>query len=154
MNKTSLHLKLFGLFQVPMIGFAGPKIISLTRNEAVVRIKLNWRTRRRDIGSMYLGALAVGADIASGITAMACQDALKEKFSIIFKTLQCDFLKRPESDVYFTCTEGEAIEAMMKRALVSGKREAMPVKVVATAPDTLGAEPVATFTLILTVKKK
>ena len=54
----------------------------------------------------------------------------------------------------FTCEDGEAIGALVSRAIGSGEREELPVRIVATVPDKLGEEPVADFTLTLSLKRR
>jgi hypothetical protein len=152
--KENMRLKAFGIINVPLIAFASPVLESLSDSEAVVRVPLNWRTHRRDLGSMYLGALVIGADIASGIMAFQREAKSRNKYSIIFKKIESDFLKRPESDVTFRCKDGKIIDNLMAAAAKSGKRESADITVVATSPKTSGDEPVARFVLTLTVKLK
>ena len=68
--KANLYLKTFGFFKVPLIFYINPKIITLNDEEIKVAIELNRRTRNH-YGSMYFGALAVGADISVGLFAMS-----------------------------------------------------------------------------------
>jgi Domain of unknown function (DUF4442) len=152
MLRQNLILKAFGWFKVPMIGFAGPKVMVLNEEETIIRIPLNWRTLRRDLGSMYLGSLVVGADIASGLLAFMLGKQSPHEFNIIFKSLEADFKKRPQSDVLFRCAEGKRISALMEKAAESRLRESCSVEVTATAPKTSGQEIVAVFKLVLSVK--
>jgi len=153
LNKAKRRLKLFGLFNAPLLGFAGPQLLELNSEKTVVKIPLNWRTLRRDLKSMYLGALVMGADVASGLLAFSLQEKFPgKKFSIIFKKIDSDFLKRPESDVVFTCSCGKEVEAMMQKAIDTGQRQSLDVPVIATCPRKLGNEPIAKFVLALTVK--
>ena len=152
--KENLRLKAFGLLNVPMLAFASPKLVKLTDEEAVVRLPLNWRTIRRDLGSMYLGALAVGADVAAGIMAFERQARSGAKYSLVFKSLDSQFLKRPESDVLFRCADGPKIDEMLRETSRTGERAAAELTVTATCPKTSGDEPVASFKLVLTAKAK
>ena len=68
--KTNLYLKTFGFFKIPLIFYVNPKVILLNSEEIKVAIPLNRRTRNH-YGSMYFGALAVGADISVGLFAMS-----------------------------------------------------------------------------------
>jgi hypothetical protein len=152
MLRQNLMLKAFGWFKVPMIGFAGPKVVTLSDDQTVIRVPLNWRTVRRDIGSMYLGSLVIGADIASGLLAFTLAQRSPREFNIIFKTIEGDFRRRPESDVLFSCKDGSKIRALMDKAAESRQREACLVEVEATAPKTSGDQVIALFKLTLTVK--
>ena len=104
---------------------------------------------------MYFGALAAGADCAGGLIAMRLIETEgRGKVSLIFKDFHADFLKRAEGDTFFTCTQGEEIQALVRKAIESGERQNLPVHLTATVPSKLGEEPVAKFTLTLSLKRK
>jgi acyl-coenzyme A thioesterase PaaI-like protein len=103
---------------------------------------------------MYFGVLAAGADCAGGLIAMRQIREEGNQVNLIFKDFHADFLKRAEGDVLFTCEEGSAIRELVRKTLISGERENMPVHIVATVPSKLGSEPVAKFTLTLSLKLK
>ncbi len=79
---------------------------------------------------------------------------LKVRLSFVFKAVRAEFLKRPEGDVHFLCEDGEAIQALVKRANESGEREEATVHVTARVPALNGDEPVAKFEMTLSVKRK
>jgi hypothetical protein len=104
---------------------------------------------------MYFGALAIGADCAGGLLAM---DQIKRsggKVSLVFKAFQATFLKRPESDVYFICEDGQAIRDQVRRAMDSEDRITEPMVIQAAVKLADGTfEPVADFTLELSLKRR
>ena len=151
LTKMNLFLKLFGLSKVPLIAYVNPKIIACDDEQVVVKIKLNRRTKNH-LNSMYFGALAIGADISGGFLAMQIANEKKLKISLAFKAMQADFLKRPEKDVVFNCLDGKLIEQMLLTSEQEQRRVNKDVNIIATCPDTFGAEPVATFTLTLSIK--
>ena len=136
-----------------MIAWVRPIVVAQTDERCEIRIPLSWRTRNH-LGSMYFGALWTGADAAAALTGLKVAQELSEKVSFIFKDAQGEFLKRPEADVHFSCEQGREIRQLFDKANASGERENLPVQVVATVPTVFGQEPVARFTLTLSVKKK
>lgn len=152
MNPT-LRLRIFGLIKIPMLAYVRPSVLEAGADRVVIRIRLGRRTRNH-LGSMYFGALSVGADCAAGLIAMDRIQASGGGMSLIFKDFQANFRKRAEEDVEFTCIQGREIEALVDRARTSGEREEMPVTVVANAPSLGPDEPVAEFTLTLSLKSK
>ena len=80
--------------------------------------------------------------------------AMKVKLSFVFKAVRAEFLKRPENDVHFSCEDGEAIQALVRRAVETGEREETMVHVTARVPKKPGDEPVAQFEMTLSVKMK
>lgn len=147
----NLFLKLFGIRKVPLIAFVNPKIVECNPSRVAVKIKLNRRTKNH-LNSMYFGALAIGADIAGGFLAMFIADHRKLKISLAFKAVTAEFIKRPERDVLFTCEDGELIEKMIVQSMDDGSRINQEVNIIATCPESFGTEPVATFTLTLSIK--
>jgi hypothetical protein len=152
--KPTTMVRLWSLQNVFLLWLTRLRILELTEDRCVVRIPLNWITRRRDIRAMYLGTLCMGADVAAGLISFKLMTERKEKVNFIFKDLKGDFLKRAEGDVVFTNDDGAVIQDLMKRALATGERQEATVRVTATVPSKLGEEPVARFELTLSVKKK
>jgi len=142
----------FGFWKIPLIFFCRPTVEELTDRRCVVRIPLSRRTKNH-LGSMYFGALAIGADLAGGMAAMRYIEQQKAPVSLVFKDFKAEFLKRPEGDVHFICEDGEAISALVKKAMESGERENLSVRITAKVP-TQSDEPVAVMDLTLSLKRK
>jgi len=153
MSPTAM-VRLWSLQNVFFIWLMRPKILELTADRCVVRVPLNWITRRRDIHAMYLGTLCMGADVAAGLISFQLMRERKERVVFIFKDLKAEFLKRAEGAVVFTNNDGPVIQDLLRRALETGERQEATVHVVATVPSKLGDEAVARFELMLSVKKK
>ena len=151
--RDTLFLRSFGFLKIPLLYACRPSVLELNEERAVVRIRLN-RTTRNHLRSMYFGTLAIGADCAGGIIAAKMIDDARANVSLVFKDFTAEFLKRPEGDVHFTCTEGRAIADLVRKTLETGERQNLPVHVLATVPSKLGDEPVARFTLTLSLKKR
>lgn len=151
--RETFYLRAFGFFKVPLLYFTKPTVVELTDQRCVIKIPLNRRTKNH-LDSMYFGALSVGADCAGGLMAMSQIRAKGNQVSLVFKDFQAQFLKRPHSDVLFTCEDGLAIRDLVQKALETGERQHMPVRVTATAPLQQGNEPVAQFVLTLSLKRK
>lgn len=150
---ATLFLRYFGAAKIPLLFYVRPAVVELSAEAVTVKIPLRRRTKNH-LKSMYFGALAIGADLAGGFLAMQRIRESGEPVSLIFKSLHADFLKRAEGDVHFTCVQGREIAELVKAAVASGERVEMPVEITATVPALLGEEPVAKFTLVLSLKKK
>ena len=151
LTKANLRLKAFAFFKIPLIFFCRPRIIALDDSQCVIRIPLRRRTRNH-MNSMYFGALAVGADLACGYLAIDQVVRKGMKVSFLFKDMAGSFLKRPEGHVHFTCAEGEAVREMLAETERTGERVNRPLRIVATVPSISSDDPVAEFTLTLSLK--
>lgn len=149
--RETMALRAFGLAKIPLLLFCSPSVVEATDQACAVKIPLNWRTRNH-LGSMYFGALSVGADCAGGLLALLEIRRRKAPVNLIFKDFKAEFLKRPTGDVVFRCTQGEQIRQWVDEALATGERVNGTVNLLATVPK-LGDEPVAKFDLTLSLKK-
>ena len=152
-QKANLKFKLVGLFKIRMLGFVNAKLVEYTDEKTVVKIPLNRKTRNH-LGSVYFGALAVGADVTGAWIAFDYLDRTKKNVSIVFKDLQAEFLKRADGDVHFTCLDGPDVLASFKQTILDGERKNIPLTVTATVPSKYGEEPVATFVMTLSMRYK
>ncbi len=150
---ATVLLRSFSFFKIPLLFFVRPTVIQLTDATVVVKVPLGRRTRNH-LRSMYFGALAIGADCAAGLVAMKYIRNSSKNISLIFKSMNAEFLKRAEGDVYFTCDQGQEISNLVAAAAASLERFECPVQVTAKVPDKLGEEPVARFTLVLSLKQR
>jgi acyl-coenzyme A thioesterase PaaI-like protein len=146
------RVRLFAL-RVPMLLFVGPKVLELDDEGCAVGIPLGWRSRNH-VGSMYFGALCAGADVAGALNALRSARERHRGVVPLFKDLKVEFLKRADGDVVFRCRDGRRVAEAVQKAAETGERVTLPVEVVATVPRKYGDEPVARFTLGLSVKKK
>jgi acyl-coenzyme A thioesterase PaaI-like protein len=140
-------------FKIPLVMFLGPRVVRLDEAGCTLRIPLRWRSRNH-VGSMYVGAICAGAELAAGLPAARLIFGAHPKVVLVFAGIQGDFLKRADGDVHFTCTQGPEIAEAVRRADASGERVTLPVHVTCTVPSKYGDEPVARFTLGLSMKKK
>ncbi|OLQ94023.1 DUF4442 domain-containing protein [Vibrio ponticus] len=151
LRQANFYLNSFGFFKVPLIWLCRPKILQLDEEKVEVMIPLRRRTKNH-LNSMYFGVLAVGADVAGGFMAMSKAQQRGEKISLAFKAVKGEFLKRPEADVLFTCSDGLLIDQMLDDAIETGERVNKAVVITATCPDLHGEEPMAVFELTLSIK--
>jgi acyl-coenzyme A thioesterase PaaI-like protein len=152
MRDTAM-VRILGFTKIPMLWFIGPVVTHMDNSKCVIKVPLKRKTKNH-LGSMYFGVMAAGADCAGGLFAMKHIINSKQKVSLSFKEFNAKFLKRAEGDTYFTCTQGIEVEKFVQKILSQEEREEMPLEIIATCPDKFGDEPVATFTLLLSLKKK
>ncbi|KTC65260.1 aromatic compounds catabolism [Legionella adelaidensis] len=151
LTRFKFFLWYFSHFKVPLIGVVKPKIISIDDEKVVIRIPLT-RKNKNHLQSMYFGALAIGADIASGLHGFYFAQKEKVAISLAFKSLQANFLKRPESDVYFVCSMGEDVKNMVLTSKESAERINKPITVKAYTHYSTSPEEIAHFILELSLK--
>ncbi|WP_306599132.1 DUF4442 domain-containing protein [Geothrix sp. 21YS21S-2] len=150
--RRTFALRLLGWARIPLLASVRPTLEELDADHCVVRVPLR-RWTRNHLGSMYFGALAIGADCAGGLLAVERIRARKAGLTLVFKSFEARFLKRPEADVRFICEDGALIGELVERALASEERQTAPVRVRGAVRTPSGLETVAEFTLELSLKK-
>ncbi|MGQ0506514.1 MAG: DUF4442 domain-containing protein [Myxococcaceae bacterium] len=146
-------VRFVGLTRIPLLLFIGPQVLRLEEEICEIKIPLGYRTKNH-LGSMYLGTLAAGADIAAGITVLKLIREGHPKVMPIFKNMKAEFFKRADGDVVFRTTQGREIADAVKQADASGERVTVEVEVLCTVPKKYGDEPVAKFVMGLSMKRK
>jgi acyl-coenzyme A thioesterase PaaI-like protein len=149
----TMKVRAFGMTKIPLIWWVTPSVkeVSVSRTEIV--IPLNRRTRNH-LNSMYFGALAIGADLAGGLLFMNLMSKSGLKASFVFKDMTAKFLKRADGDVHFVSESGRDVEELVRRVRESPERQEALLEIKALVPKKYGTEPVAVFTLTLSVKRK
>lgn len=151
LTRLRFFLWYFGHFNVPLIGYLKPSLITLTDSTIVIKIKLTRRSKNH-LQSMYFGALAVGADLAGGMHGFYHADKANVNVSLAFKSFQAQFLKRPESDVYFVCEMGEDVKSMIFESEKTSQRINKSLIINAYTDYLHKPEEVASFVLELSLK--
>ena len=135
-----------------MIFYCRPSVVDISTKSVTVKIPL-LRRNKNHVGSMYLGALSVGADITSAMLSLSIIKESQRKIIPIFKDFYADYLKRAEGDVHFVCNQGEKIKSMIEKTISKNSRVNEKIDVLAYVPSKLGDEVVAKFSLTLSIKE-
>lgn len=153
LTKANLQLWWFGCRYIPLIGFCKPKILELTDERTVIRMPHHRHTKNH-LGSIYFGALAIGADLAGAFLVFYKARQKKLNIHFAFKDVQGEFLKRPEAAIHFISNDGALIDQMIQQSLDTGERINQAVTIDVTCPSLHGDELMAKFSLTLSVKAK
>ncbi len=142
-------LKAFGITKVPLLFATGARVTEIDSDHCVIRIPFI-RIVKNHLGSLYFGALAIGADACIGFLAAHKIYYSGEKISLVFKSFEAQFLKRAEGATLFICEQGPEIDDMIAEALTKNERVTRKIK----ARAETNGEVVAEFTLELSLKPK
>ncbi len=149
--RDTIELNLVGLTSIPLWAFIQPRVAQNDATATRVRIPLGYRTRNH-MGSMYFGVLCAGADASLGLAVVRLMRQ-REAFVVpSFKSMNAEFLRRPDGDVEFRNDSVAETAAAFERALSTGERVNLEVKCTALLAKT--REPVAIFTAMLSMKHK
>jgi len=140
-----------GLMGIPMMGYVRPRIAELSQDKVVVRVNVSRRTRNA-YNSLFLGALAVGADCVAGFFPMKFMLETGHRTLPIMKSATAEYYKRVSTYAHFTCTQGRELFELCNQVVSTGERLEAAIVVIVTAPEEFGDEPVARITQVLSLK--
>jgi hypothetical protein len=144
-----VKLRLFLLRKLPMAWLAGLCLTALTPEAATVTIRYKYLTQN-PFRSIYFAALAMAAELASGIQAMQHTQG-GGAVSMLVVGLQADFTKKAVGLIAFTCPDGAAIAAAVAESRATG--EGRTVVCTSTGRDAAG-DVVAVFRVTWSFKAK
>lgn len=145
--KANLGLKAFSL-KIPLLLLSGLFVKDVTDQRCCVRLPFS-KIVKNHLGSVYFGALAIGADSCIGFLAFDKIRKSNQKISLVFKSFNAEFLKRAVGPTDFICDEGEKIDKLIAKVLATGARQHKVIKAYAVT----NGETVAEFNLELSLKK-
>ena len=112
-------LRLFLLRKLPLAWLAGLRLVALTPEAATVTIRYQYLTQN-PFRSIYFAALAMAAELASGMQAMLHTQG-GGPVSMLVVGLEAEFTKKAVGLIAFTCPDGAAIEAAVAESRATGE---------------------------------
>ena len=146
-NKANFFLKAFTISKIPLLFITGVFVKSLEENSCTLRIPFI-KIVKNHLGSMYFGALSMGAEACIVMLAVNKINQTGEKISFVFKSFKADFQKRAVGPTDFICDQGELIDELISETLETRERCHKLIKSVAKT----NGEIVAEFELELSLK--
>lgn len=147
--KANLMLKAFSITKVPLLFATGAYVREISSDKCVVSIPF-LKLVKNHLGSLYFGALAIGADACVGLLAAHKIHETGENVSLVFKSFKAEFHKRAEGRTDFICEQGNLIDQLIKNTLESRERQNQIISAYAE----VDGEKVASFELELSLKIK
>jgi len=141
---------LFMLFRLPLAFIAGLRLRQISTEEAQVTIRYKWLTQN-PFGSLYFAALAMAAELATGVLAIMNIHKIKPTVSMLVFDMDAHFSKKAVGRITFRCQAGAEIAAAVKKAMDTQEGQTVSVKSIGT--DESG-DVVASFTFVWTFKQK
>ncbi len=151
--RQNMMVTLFGLTKIPLILWIGPRVLQLDEKKCEIIIPYNMRTKNH-LKSLYFGTMCVGADLAGGLLAMDKIFKKNPHLELSFKTFHAQFLKRANGDTVFVSEDGEKIDQLIEKALLTKDRVEEQLRITAFTKNYSMTEPVAIFDLTLSLKLK
>lgn len=151
--KYTAFIQLYGLLKIPLVLFISPRVVEAGDKRFVLKVPLNYRNKNH-LGSMYFGAMGIGAELSVAAAAVMAITESKQKIDFVFKDFSAQYLKRGDGHVHFICDEVEAVKALIEEACTNPNRLERKFKGYAVVPSKSESEPVMTYELTLSVRNR
>jgi hypothetical protein len=115
-----LKFRLFMLQRLPSALFAGLRIKAFDEQKAVVTVKYKWFTQN-PFRSMYFAVQSMAAEMSTGLLASGQIYQRNPRVSMLVVGLEAKFIKKAIDTISFTCTDGEAIGAIVEESIATGE---------------------------------
>ncbi len=120
MKLTPQKINSFMLFKLPLAYFGGVRVVSLSENTAVVKIKHQWMNQN-PFQSMFWAAQGMAAEMSTGILVMQEIQNSNRKVSMLVKHQEGNFFKKATGTIKFSCNDGEKIQEAIQNSITTGE---------------------------------
>ena len=121
---SGIKMRLYFFKKLPTLFFWRIRVEELNRSQAKVSIPYCRRTKN-PFRSIYFGALAGAAELATGLLALLATEG--ENISMLVTGIRGEFYKKAKSKTYFVCTQGDAIVRAVEKAKLTGEGQSIEV---------------------------
>lgn len=113
-----IKYRLFLLSKLPAAFFAGLSVEAFDTEKAIISVKQKW-FNKNPFGSIYFAVLTMAAEMSTGILCMANIYKRKPAISMLVVRNEAFFYKKATGKIFFTCTNGAAIAAIVEEAIAT-----------------------------------
>jgi hypothetical protein len=145
--RHTLELWTFATLKVPLLMVARPRVRTVCSDRYELSLELARRTKN-PFGSMYFGAMAIGAEATPMAHALVIARSLGRQVFFSTRQVKAEFLAAAKGEVTFRTDNGEQLRAAMVQAEEAKRSAVALVRVTALCAE----QPVAVFDFELSVK--
>lgn len=141
--------RIFLFSKLPSAYFMGVRVRSITPEQVQVSVPYGWRSQN-PFRSIYFAAQAAAAEMSTGVLGLMAMEG-RGSISVLVGEIRGEFVKKATRKTTFTCQDGAAVFAAVKKALETGEGVSVTCKSVGVQE---GGETVSTFWVTWTFKKR
>jgi hypothetical protein len=150
MKITPRKINLFMLYKLPSAYFCGVRVLSISDDKAVVKVKHRW-INQNPFKSLYWAVQGMASEFASGILVMQEIKKSDRKISMLVTHQEGRFTKKATGKITFECNDGKLIKETIQKSINIGEGQMIHLR--ADGYDALG-ELVSQFTYEWSIKVK
>jgi hypothetical protein len=150
MTLTPRKLNAYTIIKLPAAYLCGVRTKHIDNEKCIVGVKFKW-INQNPFKSMFWAVQGMAAEFATGALMISKIQESGKRISMLVTSNNATFTKKATGKIKFTCNDGKAIDAILKKAIETGEGETLWMQSVGVNED--GVE-VSTFNFEWSVKVK
>ena len=122
-----VKFRMFLFYKLPSAFFSGVHVRSIDDKRCVTSVPYKWLTQN-PFRSTYFASLAMAAEMSTGVLALAHLHKRNPPVSLLVVKVEANYYKKATGRTYFTCEDGDALNATIEKAIASGEGHAFAAK--------------------------
>ena len=122
-----VKFRMFLFYKLPSAFFSGVRVRSIDDKRCVTSVPYKWLTQN-PFRSTYFASLAMAAEMSTGVLALAHLHKRNPPVSLLVVKVEANYYKKATGRTYFTCEDGDALNATIEKAIASGEGHAFAAK--------------------------
>jgi hypothetical protein len=131
MSATVKKMNWFLRINVPVAYLCGLRLITITKSNAAITVKLNW-LNKNPFKSIYFAVQSMAAELSTGVMVLDKINESGKKVSMLVTNYSGRFTKKAVGRIIFVCKDGLLIERALKNTLETGEAQTIEMNSVGT----------------------
>ncbi|QRM89801.1 DUF4442 domain-containing protein [Lacinutrix sp. WUR7] len=150
MKLTPGKINTFNLLKLPSVFFTGIRVKAIDDTSCTVSVKHRW-INQNPFKSMFWAVQGMAAELTTGALMLMKIKESGKNISMLVANNNATFTKKATGRITFICTDGNKIDAAMKKAIETGEGQTIWMQSIGTNAD--GVE-VSVFNFEWSIKVK
>ena len=124
MSLTPRKLNAYTMFKLPSAYFCGVRTKHIDNKKCIVGVTLKW-VNQNPFKSMFWAVQGMAAEFSTGALMINKIQVSGKRISMLVTSNKAIFTKKATGRIKFTCNDGEAIDAVLKKAIETGEGQTL-----------------------------
>lgn len=124
MTLTPRKLNTYTMFKLPAAYFCGVRTKHIDNEKCIVGVKYKW-INQNPFKSMFWAVQGMAAEFSTGALMIAKIQESGKRVSMLVTSNNATFTKKATGKIRFTCNDGKAIDAILKKAIETGEGQTL-----------------------------
>ncbi|KAA5823328.1 DUF4442 domain-containing protein [Algibacter amylolyticus] len=124
MALTPNKLNTYTMFKLPSAYLCGVRTKHIDTEKCIVGVKFKW-INQNPFKSMFWAVQGMAAEFSTGALMISKIQDSGKRISMLVTSNKATFTKKALGKITFTCTDGKAVDEVLKKAIETGEGQAL-----------------------------